>query len=569
LVLSLLVAFNIAGKIEASSISGNITFPDGRYQDSLAIELSAYLSLKYVNPPLYQLKQSKTDFSFDVEPGKYTLLIYSFGCENFRKDLVLVDNDSHIKLDITIPKKGINKDIKIVRINGAFTNWDGTKGIEMKKTGGVWKLEDTSILKVGDSYEFILDDDPHEVIDIKNDNIEYTDMYGYQCYYIGGEIIFDPSLYTDGSKLPSATVSGSDIQEEFEYLLLSLDEIDRDLGNELAVLEQAPFEEWEKIYSSKTKQLNDLLEITTPSLQQMILEKYLRVVMFYHPNMFKLRELYEDGYPSPVKVNEYLKSDLFKDYYETSLELLNQLDPNSFILEDEFTGTLFNIQFLADSYPILAQTYAVDENFAYNFLMDFINESPNKLICGRLLYFYANQLTYMDDDEKAIYLSKMLLEKYPDHELVKDGSAQALLDGMKVTVGYKAPDFSVQTIPGDSLTLSSFRGKFVFIDFWGTWCGPCIGELPNLKNMAALIPSEKIQIIGLAQDNFENLSAYLEIDPLPYPNALLPETVQKAYGIKAYPTTFLIDPEGMIIGKNLRGHDLAGLVNEKIEAYKK
>jgi thiol-disulfide isomerase/thioredoxin len=567
LVFTLLVFF-CTNELVASTISGEISFPDGRYQDSLAIELSYFRSLTHVNEALHKQIQTGTDFLFDVEPGKYTLLIYSFGCENFRKDLAVVDFDTDIKLDITLPKKGIDKDIKVVRINGEFTGWDGTKGIKLIKTGDVWKLEDTSILSVGDSYEFILDDDPHEVIDIATNNIRYADMFGWQGFYDGGEIIFDPSLYVEGTTAPSSTVSGSAIQEEYAKLLVTLDEYDHNLGDRRDFFENKEYEEIENNYKEYSRILAELKKKTSPSLQQMILEEQLRLIMVFHPHMLRFRELYEDGSPSPVKINEFLKSDAFIDYYETTLEMLSQLDPDSFLFENEFSGALFNIQFYADNYPILAQTYGVDKNYTENFLVNFISKSRNDRLCGELLFFYANQLAYTGGDEKAKYYTAQLMEKYPEHEWVNNGNAQALLDRLKIIVGFEAPEFSLQTTDGKGLTLSEFRGKFVFLDFWGTWCGPCIGELPNMKKMAESFPAEVLQIIGLARDSYEDLSAYLEIDPLPYPNALLPEEVEKAYGIKAYPTTFLLDPDGIIIGKNLRGHDLASIVKEKIDEYK-
>ena len=77
-----------------------------------------------------------------------------------------------------------------------------------------------------------------------------------------------------------------------------------------------------------------------------------------------------------------------------------------------------------------------------------------------------------------------------------------------------APDFEIQTVAGKHMKLSDFRNKFVFLDFWGTWCGPCRAEIPNIKKMANTIPSDKLQVIGLAKDESAKLKSGCGLDDL-------------------------------------------------------
>ena len=123
------------------------------------------------------------------------------------------------------------------------------------------------------------------------------------------------------------------------------------------------------------------------------------------------------------------------------------------------------------------------------------------------------------------------------------------------------------TIEGEKFKLSECSGKYVFLDFWGTWCGPCKLELPNIIRMAELIPPEKLLILGIARDDAATLQKFLKERPLPYPNVLYTDDVLKAWGIQSFPTTFLINPSGKVIAKNIRGAKLAEKVKEKIDIY--
>ena len=107
----------------------------------------------------------------------------------------------------------------------------------------------------------------------------------------------------------------------------------------------------------------------------------------------------------------------------------------------------------------------------------------------------------------------------------------------------------------------------IFIDFWGSWCGPCLGEIPNIKKLYASVSKEKLKVIGLAYDDVNALAKCIEENKIEYPNAIAPDKTLKEYGITAYPTTLLIDPDGRIIAKNLRGSNLVAAVQEKMDSF--
>ena len=94
-------------------------------------------------------------------------------------------------------------------------------------------------------------------------------------------------------------------------------------------------------------------------------------------------------------------------------------------------------------------------------------------------------------------------------------------------------------------------------------------ELPNIIHMAETVPSEKLIVFGIARDEPDDLKEFLDKRPLPYPNAIATDDVLKAWKIRHFPTTFLIDPEGKIIAREIRGGKMADRIAEEITKYEK
>jgi len=147
---------------------------------------------------------------------------------------------------------------------------------------------------------------------------------------------------------------------------------------------------------------------------------------------------------------------------------------------------------------------------------------------------------------------------------------ESLMAKLNIKLGSLAPEFSVTTLTGKSLKLSDYSGKFVFIDFWGSWCAPCREEIPNIKKLYSSISREKLEIIGLVQlstDTETKLRDYIQEQKIEYPNALAPNDLLAKYGISKYPTSFLINPKGKIVRIDVRGADNMEFIGEEIEDY--
>ena len=114
--------------------------------------------------------------------------------------------------------------------------------------------------------------------------------------------------------------------------------------------------------------------------------------------------------------------------------------------------------------------------------------------------------------------------------------------------GTAAPDFSLEDLDGNTLTLSEYEGGVVLLDFWATWCGPCIKETPTFITLDEQYGEDEFKIIGLAVNDTESkVRSYAEKQGIQFSLAMVSDDVQNDYGgIMGLPTHFLIDKQGII-----------------------
>lgn len=129
-----------------------------------------------------------------------------------------------------------------------------------------------------------------------------------------------------------------------------------------------------------------------------------------------------------------------------------------------------------------------------------------------------------------------------------------------------APNFQVMDIRGEELSLEQYRGQVVLLDFWATWCGPCIAEMPNIKQTYERYKDQKFQIIGISLDrSMAPLEAYIQGKGIAWRQYLDSSgRISSLYGVRGIPSTFLIDGVGIVRRVNLRGYALETAVAELV-----
>jgi len=133
----------------------------------------------------------------------------------------------------------------------------------------------------------------------------------------------------------------------------------------------------------------------------------------------------------------------------------------------------------------------------------------------------------------------------------------------KTGIGNYAIDFTQNDTLGKPVSLSSFKGKYVLVDFWASWCGPCRRENPNVVKVFNKFKDKNFTILSVSLDQPTGREKWMKAihdDGLTWTHVsdlkYWDNAVAKQYAIRAIPQNFLIDPQGKIIAKNLRGEDL-------------
>ncbi len=148
-----------------------------------------------------------------------------------------------------------------------------------------------------------------------------------------------------------------------------------------------------------------------------------------------------------------------------------------------------------------------------------------------------------------------------------DGIAEQVKAMKSVAVGVEAPELSFENPKGEIISLSSLRGKYVLIDFWASWCKPCRMENPNVVRTYAQYKDKGFEILGVSLDKTKDAWVNaIAADGLTWPQMSdlggWQSQPAQIYGVRSIPATVLVDPDGIIIAKNLRGSSLEEKLKE-------
>ncbi len=259
------------------------------------------------------------------------------------------------------------------------------------------------------------------------------------------------------------------------------------------------------------------------------------------------------------------QNEIFADYMEQSKELTQQAQS---IQQDMQQASMKKDTATANS---LRDEMMELQTEYKNFELDYIENHPDALISVLLIGNALGSGVITAEEAQAMYdklspeIKKTKAATTIQERLEAQNQAEA--NAKNTSIGAKAPDFTAPTPNGKELALNDALGKVTLVDFWAGWCKPCRAENPNVVKVYEKYHDKGLNILGVSLDRTEEAwKKAIEDDGLTWQHvsniAYFNDPIAKLYNVDAIPAAFLLDENGIIVAKNLRGPALEEKVAE-------
>ena len=250
------------------------------------------------------------------------------------------------------------------------------------------------------------------------------------------------------------------------------------------------------------------------------------------------------------------ESELLKVVVDETMGLSRKLD--SIKIDINHQRSAKDSKGLYNSFETQKELYANYNDFSIRF----INEHPSTIAA----YFVVIGLQIEENAEEYTKVTEHLNKAHPKFNFLPSLNERTSFLKKALTEG-PAPELNYPTPEGDSISLSSLKGKYVLVDFWASWCKPCRMENPFILKMYNKYKDSGFQIYGYSLDQkHESWVEAIKQDGLPWiqTSDLKGWKAQGAfdYGVQSIPSTFLVNPDGYIISKEAKGEELERLLKD-------
>lgn len=531
-----------------NNIKGRVTFNYKPQNDSVKIVI-------FNHDGSFRPDLTVVDTILNIKSGNFELQLQTgtFICRFIHPEIKITDvpfvinsSNSTVGVNVKLEKLSLPSEVKKVQLCIRRSN-KKIKILSLSKSGTTWSMPKdikTYFFRVNNSQYYHRLNHPVTLNKI---------LFYYENEYHGEDIYYsEAECFKKESRV---VLNSSEVDLQHCYHIFK--EIASEYEGGFLGSESFSNQENAAYFSEISLLFDRILEEESPFFRQIVIEPYLGLIARHHPVNFQIYQFHEKKQYN--EINTLKLSDGYKEMEQMKYNLLKCLDTKSIFVSGRFLYAISHY-WMKFTYPEKYIEFDLPFGFFSKLEYDFKNQTSSYYAKGEMLYMVIKRMK-KDNPTKALQLLYALEKEYPRHPYVNTNSLLRLKADLLRKEDSVAPDFELTDLNGETIKLSDYKGRYVFLDFWGSWCAPCLGELPHVKALSDNLPGEKLIVIGVVcHDKKDIVDKIIQERNIDYINVMADERILDDYGVASFPTTYLIDQQGKIVGKNLRGSSLSANV---------